>query len=72
MPHTLLYAIFFGLITFTFASFWTTNKTLRIKALIAGILLGIFTGLMLYSMAPNTNSPKEPAFLQPHRTKHTS
>lgn len=66
MPHTLLYAIFFGLITYIFTSFWTTNKNLRIKALIAGALLGILTGLVLYSIPPNTNSPKELTFLQPH------
>ena len=66
MPHTILYAIFFGLITYIFTSFWTTNKNLRITALIAGALLGILTGLVLYSITPNTNSPKELTFLQPH------
>lgn len=63
MPHTILYAIFFGLITYILTSFWTTNKNLRIKALVAGALLGILTGLVLYSMSPTTPSHADLPFL---------
>lgn len=63
MPHTLLYAAFFGLIAYVFTSFWTTNKNVRFKALMAGVFLGIITGLVLYSMTPNTPNHAELPFL---------
>lgn len=69
MTTTILYAISFGLITLLLATIWTTNKNTRIKALIAGIILGTITGLVLNTIPPNTTPPKPLPFMKPAHTK---